>query len=177
MPALPRYQPLYTVEDYQQWEGDWELWSGHPVSMSPSPFGRNQAISTELARLFGNAVEETLCSATVISEIDWVVDRTTVVRPDFLVVCGAPPERHVEEAPAIVVEVISSTSIERDTIHKRELYRDMGAGNYLLVDHEKRMIRLYRQSNQWQEESVNGKLTVSICDDCHLEVDLSNLLK
>lgn len=175
MSALPRYQPLYTVEDYMQWEGDWELWSGHPVSMSPSPFGPHQAISTKLASLLFMAIENAHCSATVIAEIDWIVDRTTVVRPDFLVVCGDPPEQHVEQAPALAVEVISSTSIERDTIYKRDLYRDKGVGNYLLVDHEKRTIRLHRQSNHWQEETVDSTLEVIICDSCHLSVDLSKV--
>ena len=166
--ALPRYQPLYTVEDYMQWEGDWELWSGHRVSMDPSPFGRHQSISTKLASLLFMAVEESHYSTTVIAEIDWIVDRTTIVRPDFLIVCGDPPERHVEQAPASTVEVVSSTSIERDTIYKRDLYRDKGVGNYLIVDHEKRMTTLYRQSNRWQEETVTDILDVTICDTCHL---------
>ncbi|TWT95595.1 Uma2 family endonuclease [Neorhodopirellula pilleata] len=177
MSALARYQPLYTVNDYMQWKGDWELWAGHPVSMSPSPFGRHQAILTKIASLLVNAVENANCAATVIAEIDWVVDPTTVVRPDVLVVCGESPERHVEQAPALTVEVISATSIERDRIYKRELYRDKGVGNYLIVDHEKRTIILHRQSNRWAEETIEQILDLTICEDCRLSIDLSRIFQ
>ena len=39
MSIAPKYQPHYTVDDYQHWEGDWELWNGVAVAMAPSPFG------------------------------------------------------------------------------------------------------------------------------------------
>lgn len=35
--VLSNYVPRYTVEDHALWEGEWELWSGAPVAMSPSP--------------------------------------------------------------------------------------------------------------------------------------------
>jgi len=39
MGSVERYVPRYTVEDYQYWKGDWELWDGLAVSMLPCPFG------------------------------------------------------------------------------------------------------------------------------------------
>jgi len=31
------YQEHYTFNDYQHWEGNWELIEGMPYAMSPSP--------------------------------------------------------------------------------------------------------------------------------------------
>jgi len=29
--TVPKYMPHYLVQDYQQWEGDWELWNDKPI--------------------------------------------------------------------------------------------------------------------------------------------------
>ncbi|MEM6474521.1 MAG: Uma2 family endonuclease, partial [Planctomycetota bacterium] len=134
MSALRRYRPVYTVTDYAAWEGDWELWDGAPVSMSPSPFGRHSAIVFRLAQQLSNAIEAERCGATVLGEIDWIVSETTVVRPDVLIVCGDPPERHVESPPAMVAEVFSEATRDRDQTFKRDLYRDEGVTHYLMLD-------------------------------------------
>lgn len=34
-----KYLPRYTVEDYNRWEGDWELIEGIPYASAPSPSG------------------------------------------------------------------------------------------------------------------------------------------
>ncbi len=44
MSSAKKYVPHYGLDDYQNWEGDWELWAGIPVSMSPSPFGRHSKV-------------------------------------------------------------------------------------------------------------------------------------
>jgi Uma2 family endonuclease len=80
MSSAHRYLPNYTVDDYQRWEGDWELWQGIPVAMTPSPFGRHQAIAARLVTLLNNAVEQTRCNAIVMAEIDRIVTNHTVCR-------------------------------------------------------------------------------------------------
>jgi hypothetical protein len=44
----PRYEPHYSVSDYLQWEGDWELWNGTAVAMSPSPLGPHERAAAKL---------------------------------------------------------------------------------------------------------------------------------
>jgi len=45
----------YTLQDYLQWEGDWELIHGQPAAMAPSPSFDHQRVSAaafqQLARL------------------------------------------------------------------------------------------------------------------------------
>lgn len=60
------------------------------------------------------AVEDSACGATVLTEIDWIVSDDRVFRPDLLVVCGGPPEKHVVSPPAIVVEILSPSTASRD---------------------------------------------------------------
>lgn len=44
MSNADQYQPHYTVEDYELWEGDWELWDGHAIAMSPAARPDHQRI-------------------------------------------------------------------------------------------------------------------------------------
>ena len=48
MTALRKFVPRYTVDDYSQWKGDWELWDGVPIAMSPSPFDRHAELMASL---------------------------------------------------------------------------------------------------------------------------------
>jgi len=41
MPNLA-YEEYYTVIDYNQWEGNWELIAGMPYAMAPSPMFDHQ---------------------------------------------------------------------------------------------------------------------------------------
>jgi hypothetical protein len=42
MSSVRKFIPRYTVADYRQWQGDWELLDGVAVSVTPSPFGIHQ---------------------------------------------------------------------------------------------------------------------------------------
>ena len=48
MRTASKYDPHYTVADYEQWSGDWELWKGTAVAMTPSPFGKLQLVGANL---------------------------------------------------------------------------------------------------------------------------------
>lgn len=172
--AAEKYRPSYTIDDYRHWEGAWELWSGTAVAMSPSPFGLHAALLIKIGKLLDNAIEDNGCSATVLAEIDWIVSSDTVVRPDLSVVCGGPPARHVESAPALVVEILSEGTRERDPTHKKELYRQNHVALYLIVDPDKSTSTLWKLDGQSYIEHPAGE-PVSLCDDCPLELDCSQL--
>jgi hypothetical protein len=44
--------PHYTYNDYQKWEGDWELIRGIPYAVSPSPGWRHQLFGWQLCYFF-----------------------------------------------------------------------------------------------------------------------------
>jgi hypothetical protein len=43
------YQEFYTLDDYLQWEGNWELIEGMPYAMAPSPSVTHQTVGLNIA--------------------------------------------------------------------------------------------------------------------------------
>ncbi|MEZ6058760.1 MAG: Uma2 family endonuclease [Planctomycetaceae bacterium] len=179
MSTAAEFVPRYTVEDYQLWEGDWELWDGIAVAMTPSPFGRHAKLLAQLARTLGNAIEAAQCSATVLVELDWLVSRTTVLRPDLTVVCGDAPERHVEEPPALVAEILSATTRERDLSMKKEIYRQQAVSWYLIVDPDASTIAAYRlnEGGRFEEVADREPIVIDLCENCRIEFSESQLFR
>ncbi len=134
MSAIRMLVPLYSVDDYLQWQGDWELWDGSPVSMTPSRFGRHQLIVGRVLMRIQTAIDASGCRCTVVSELDWIVDEATVVRPDIMIVCGDFPDQdHLRHTPNAVIEVLSKSTADRDRYGKRLLYEKAGVTNYFIV--------------------------------------------
>lgn len=179
MSASRQYIPRYSVADYKAWEGDWELWGGVPVAMTPSPFGGHQAVLTRLARMLGNEIERAKCEAEVLVELDWIISDDTVVRPDLVVVCGPPPEEHLRTTPAIVVEIVSQASHHRDHVHKRDLYGEQGVGGYLIIDPDQRSVMMYRRNgvDEWAVELIEDLFTITICEDCVIQATTASLFR
>jgi Uma2 family endonuclease len=169
-----KYSPHYTVADYQHWKGDWELWQGIAISMSPSPFGRHQTLVSRIATLLANAVERSQCSAEMLVELDWIVSDDTVVRPDVMVVCGDPPERHLEHPPAVAVEVLSDSTRKNDLGYKRSLYQQQSVAAYLLVDPQDQTVSLDRRQSDgsYRTEAQNESVRLTICEDCEIEFSI-----
>ncbi|MCA9135646.1 MAG: Uma2 family endonuclease [Planctomycetales bacterium] len=171
MSAANHYLPHYTVDDYRGWEGDWELWNGIPISMSPSPFGKHQMVLVNLVAELRTALRTVHCDATVLCEIDWILSPNTILRPDALVVCGEPPERHVETTPAVVAEVLSPSTAERDRTYKKRLYEQAGVGIYLILDPTNQSIQAFRQTNNgFQDEDTSGGLSMTVCGQCEIHI-------
>ncbi|MEO1618818.1 MAG: Uma2 family endonuclease [Planctomycetota bacterium] len=171
--TLP-YQPHYTVADYQQWDGDWELWNGVAVARSPSPFGRHGMMLMRLGTALTNAIDRGQCRATVLAEIDWIISDDTVVRPDISVVCGPPPEGHIESYPAVVVEVLSESTRERDLTHKRKLYQQHLVPWYIIGDPFKQSVTILRRKPSGEYETVNAadEFEITLCGHCKALLDL-----
>lgn len=177
MSAAAKYAPRYTTEDYRQWKGDWELWDGIAIAMTPNPFGPHQKILFALSRELSNALIASGCDATVLGELDWVVRDDTVVRPDVLVVCGDAPEKHLCNPPALVAEILSPSTAARYRDAKRQLYEDNGVDIYLLIDPDAQTLEVYRRDSTgtWSCESVQTAVQVSVCDNCSLQLEKLSL--
>ena len=112
------YQEYYTLNDYQDWEGEWELIEGMPYAMAPSPTVTHQTVSfniaTNIKEQFNN--ENGGCDkCCILMETDWYVSNDTVVRPDVMVVCQSVDEK-VMVTPEVVVEIVSTSSTKRDEV-------------------------------------------------------------
>ncbi|MCA9140657.1 MAG: Uma2 family endonuclease [Planctomycetales bacterium] len=174
-----RYLPHYTIADYQSWEGDWELWQGIPIAMTPSPFGPHQRVAKNLVFEVESQIRRQDCRATVLYEIDWVVSDDTVVRPDMVLICGDAPEKHLEQPPEVVAEIQSESTALRDRESKRDLYKSSGVRVYLLIDPKHHMFEVYQRTptGDWSYQVVEDQIQLSICDDCEIVIRRESLFR
>lgn len=174
MSTAPRYVPHYTIEDYRRWEGDWELIDGVPVSMSPSPFGPHERVVAELSRQILNQVIENECDCRVYTHLDWIVNDDTVVRPDLMVVCGVQPDRHLEQTPVAVVEVLSDATRQRELTAKRAIYLEHDVAHYLIVDPTDQTVLDVTKA---AERSIGSgeSMGLDLDDDSRIEIDAARL--
>jgi Uma2 family endonuclease len=166
--------PTYTYADYCLWEGDWELIDGHPYAMAPSPFGPHQIIISELLRQVGNELHRLGCGYKVLSDLDWIINDKSVVRPDVMIVCGKKIEKHLEYAPVWVVEVLSPSTSFRDQIVKKELYADQGVRYYLVADTDNKTVVMYELING--EYKIKPDAHFDLTDQCSIDLDLETIM-
>lgn len=133
----------YTVRDYLQWDGDWELIHGQPVAMSPSPAIEHQVASMAIARQLDESLDDCAhCQA--LFEIDVEFAEDTAVRPDVLVICYQPEGDRLTRAPDLIFEVVSPKSARRDEVVKFDLYRSEGVAHYVLVYPRAKKAKVWR---------------------------------
>ncbi len=171
------YHEHYTVEDYQQWQGDWELVQGVAYAMTPSPAVSHQRVGASITRQLGERLDA--CEqCEVLYEIDWYISADTVVRPDVLVICYEPEEK-ITKAPELIFEVISPSTARRDEQLKFELYQREGVRHYVLVYPEQKTARVYtldggayRKVGDFINESTSFTLP-----DCQFDFDFAGIWK
>lgn len=176
MERIPaEWLPRYTYNDYQQWEGHWELIRGFPVAMSPSPKVAHQRLAKKLVRMLDDAlgVQPDSCDCEVLYELDWIVNDHTVVRPDILIACGKLKDDYIRITPSLIIEITSGQTRLNDPNVKFRLYEEQGVFNYLLFDPERRYMEFFRlQNNQYvSHQDVVFKLS----DHCHLELNFADV--
>jgi Uma2 family endonuclease len=177
MSAATEFAPHYTIDDYQLWKGDWELWDGIAIAMTPSPFGPHQAVMFSLVAELRAGIRSQGCEATALGELDWIVSNDTVVRPDVIVVCGDAPEKHLQQPPALVAEILSRSTRQNDLTYKRELYAKQGVGTYLIVDPETKTIEqlTLTPSGKYRSTDASTRLEVTVCGDCVIAVESTSI--
>ena len=165
----------YTLADYSQWEGDWELIQGRPQAMTPSPGVRHQRVSLKLARQLDEQLEE--CPRCfVLFKTDWEIAEDTVVRPDVMVLCGEVGERVIHR-PELIAEVVSQATARRDERIKFQLYAEEGVPFYFLLYPEQEMVKAYHLlEGEYRkiEDYSQGSWDDSI-EDCPVDADFSRI--
>ena len=144
-----RLLPHYTIEDWERWEGRWELIEGIPYAMSPMPTPKHQRISLLIGSLLEEELEECEKCVSLIS-VDWVISEDTVLEPDNLIVCSEDLERdlfskeRLEFPPVVVFEILSPSTREKDRITKFQIYEERGVKYYVMVDPDTEEAEVYR---------------------------------
>ncbi len=158
-----KHIPQYTYNDYENWEGDWELIDGYPFAMSPSATGKHQLVAGEMLFQIKQDLNKSNCTNNcfIYSELDWIIDIRNVVRPDLAVVCEKKVEKFIEEPPALIVEIISETSAYRDRIIKKELYEFNNVKYYFIADPESKTVETFELINGKYETTAKKKFVLN----------------
>ena len=177
MNTIISYLPHYTVEDYFQWEGDWELIEGIPYAMAPSPFWKHQRISGLIFKQIEEQIENCPKNCFVCQEIDWIINEDTVVRPDILVVCEKV-EEYVKTTPEVIFEIVSKSTAFKDEKLKFELYEREKVKYYAIVYPDLEKMRVFELKNNRYEKVFDGKDGSFIFKTkCSFSINLDNLWK
>ncbi|MDF1737827.1 MAG: Uma2 family endonuclease [Verrucomicrobiales bacterium] len=175
--ASVSYLPQYTVADYELWAGDWELWDGRAIAMSPSPGIPHQRVASNLHVQIHGLLKGDSCPADcrVLYEIDWRVSAHTVVRPDLLVLSEETDSEWVEKRPEMVVEILSSSTRNKDLTAKRELYAVEGVPIYLVVDPTDESILILELDGEGTYRELNPSDSFELHEGCVLKLDQAAL--
>jgi len=170
-----RYIELYTLEDYQLWEDNWELIYGYPYAIAPSPLVTHQNINMKIARQLSEKLDN--CpNCQALFELDWEVSSDTIVKPDTLVICYEPDEK-ITKKPELIFEIASKSTIKKDETLKYELYQQEGVAFYVIVYPKKQVAKVYKlkdgryvKAGDFSTEMYEFNL-----DDCSINFDFSKI--
>ena len=165
--------PHYTYSDYEQWEGDWELIYGIPYAMSPSAKRIHQSTGRKFILLLQKALNQydKSCNCEVYYELDWIIDESTVVRPDVMLVCGVFEDDFLRFPPSVIIEITSKRTPMADRNVKFKLYEKNGVPYYLIADTERKKTEVFQLVNQ-QYEAIHT-VTFSLGENCKMEADVN----
>lgn len=168
----------YTYEDYKLWEGDWELFNGIAVSMSPAPMRIHQSLASQIIKEIGNQIEVcTICE--VLGEVDYKVSDDTLLRPDVVLTCGETNDTYLTKAPEIIVEIISKSTARRDETYKFDIYQAEKVKYYVIVYPEDLIAKLYKLDGKVYDKQGDFSLEVYHFEEitCPLSIDFSRVFK
>ncbi len=123
----------YTYDDYINWEGEWELIEGIPVSMAPAPVKIHQRLAGEIFMALNQSMKEDCTLCEVLYEVDWKVSEETIFRPDIVLACDDEHESYLTKAPKLIVEILSPSTAKKDETVKFDIYETEGVQYYILV--------------------------------------------
>jgi Uma2 family endonuclease len=161
MPIVKNFSDLdltktYTYSDYLLWQFSErvELIKGYIRKMSPAPSRNHQQLTVNITIKLDQHFHNKPCRYypapfDVRLPIKSAKKDTTVVQPDFCVICDENKldEKGCNGAPDLIVEIISPNNSKHDIHTKFNLYLEAGVKEYWLIEPADRMILIYSLKN------------------------------
>ena len=127
-------------------EGRYELIDGYIYDMAPAPGYIHQRLSFDLSHRINDYILGNKGKCEVLSApSDVKLDDYNTVQPDIFVVCDHEKfDKHgCVGAPDWVIEIVSPSDTQRDTVDKLGLYSKAGVREYWIVFPEERQVLVY----------------------------------
>jgi len=170
-----KYLPKYTIKDYENWEGEWELIEGIAYALA-SPSFKHQRVVGKLFRFLDEAIEGRCESCVAGIDTDYIIDNHTVVRPDVYIICEKVKNK-ILKPPQIIFEVVSESTGEKDEGLKKELYEREGVKYYVLVYPELKKARIFKlEGRKYLKvfEAVEDTYTFEL-ENCRISLNFSKV--
>lgn len=132
-------------DDYLTWPHDerWEIINGTPHAMSPSPELPHQQVLGNLYAALREQLKGGKC-IPILSPMDVKLSDHDVVQPDLLVICDEKQlGKRIEGPPALVVEILSESSIAHDRVTKMRLYERYRVKEYWIITPLSGVVEVY----------------------------------
>jgi len=149
----------YTYADYIKWPENerWEIIDGAAYDMTPAPKTAHQIISGALFNLFYNFLKGKSCKV-FIAPFDVILpengerelESRNVVQPDILVICDKNKikENGCVGAPDLIVEILSSSTANKDIKTKFDLYEKHGVREYWIIHPTDKYLMVYKLDSE-----------------------------
>lgn len=167
--------PRYTYNDYKNWKEDWELIDGFPFQFLPSAALKHNLVQGNFFYQSKTSLKNNKlgCNCMVVTELDWKISDETVVRPDLMIICGAPLTDFLEFPPALIVEIISPSSVKRDRLIKFEIYKEQGVKYYILADYIKETTEIFELVDNVYKQVYISSFQVD--KNCQVDFDFEEI--
>ena len=135
---MPTKEKLWTYEDYLELEDEkrYEVIEGELI-MAPAPIPYHQAVSRNITYAMWDYVKKKKLGVVYDAPIDVVFDEHNVLQPDILFISeeriGIVGDKAIVGVPDLVVEVVSPSTLGRDTVRKKAIYERFGVKEFWLV--------------------------------------------
>ncbi len=129
----------YTYKDYEQLpEGSPYQLIGGELVMTPAPSPYHQIIVGNLFIAMTEFVKMNKLGVVISSPLDVYISDTETYQPDIIFIDAKRRhiigEKKIEEAPDLVVEILSPSTGYYDLSHKKRMYETSGVREYWIVD-------------------------------------------
>lgn len=179
MAAAVQILPHYYYEDWQRWEGQWELIHGIPYAMSPAPVPKHQIIAASLVSEFRVALKKCKhCKA--MQPVDYKVADDIIVQPDLLVVCTKIEKKYLDFPPSLVAEILSPATALKDRHTKFQIYQSQAIKYYLIVSPDTEEVEVYElEKTEYKLAQKGNSFThqFSFEEDCTANIDFAEIWK
>ncbi|RMH34524.1 MAG: Uma2 family endonuclease [Nitrospirae bacterium] len=142
-----------TYEEYAAFPSDrnrYELLDGD-LLVTPVPTPQHQRASKRLQRQLEAYFEEQGLGEMFAAPIDVILSNQDVFQPDLVVArSDRIASRGIEGSPLLIVEILSSSTRERDRVLKARRYAQLGVPHYWLIDPDIPRLECFRlESGQY----------------------------
>lgn len=159
---IPDGSKRYTYKDWMEWDGRWELIQGKAFNIAPAPSSNHQFIVGELFHSLRLYFENKECYVMVSPFDVFLSDNSDydsinhVVQPDISVIGNNKQITRMgcNGAPALIIEVLSSSTALKDYNEKFNIYQQSGVKEYWIVDSTNKIIHVHRRKDGYFSKRI-----------------------